>query len=516
MAVVTRYVNVASTAGGDGTTNGTAGATRAYATLSEWESNEQTDLVTDGDSHVVKCVAGTDTTQTSVDGWTAGASNTITIQADDGDEHLGVPGAGYVLQTSSAFSHALQILEEHGVMQDIEIINTAGSSYGLRNEQKYWTHSRCIFEGTLECARLGGFTGGATTSKAEACIFHNGGAKGCRVLGFKYCNFYNCLFINNTGAGLSADANGTIVARNCPGFGNTPDYDSTGTLSGSYNASEDSTEFGTNPITTDLVTGDWTAEGTEDYTIADTDSTLYNTGTATDKPSVDITGTAYTTDDLGPFGFVGAGTPTIAPADLAQAQTLDAVTITQHNVLAVADLSQVQLLDGASITQHHVLALLDLVQAQTLDNVDITQHHVLVLNESQQSQTLDNVTLTVAGVIAPADLDQAQTIDATAIVQHHVLAVAELAQAQSIDNATVSDGGTVLVVQSLDQVQLLDAADIVQHNVLVVDALTQQQILDNVTFVGAAGWLEGVAVIVSAMDGTVIITPALDGEITIN
>jgi hypothetical protein len=35
MAALTRYVNTASSAGGDGTTNGTAGATRAYATLLE-------------------------------------------------------------------------------------------------------------------------------------------------------------------------------------------------------------------------------------------------------------------------------------------------------------------------------------------------------------------------------------------------------------------------------------------------------------------------------------------------
>jgi hypothetical protein len=33
--MITRYVNTASSAGGDGTTNGTAGATRAYATLRE-------------------------------------------------------------------------------------------------------------------------------------------------------------------------------------------------------------------------------------------------------------------------------------------------------------------------------------------------------------------------------------------------------------------------------------------------------------------------------------------------
>ena len=33
MATITRYVNTASTPGGDGTTNATSGANRAYASL---------------------------------------------------------------------------------------------------------------------------------------------------------------------------------------------------------------------------------------------------------------------------------------------------------------------------------------------------------------------------------------------------------------------------------------------------------------------------------------------------
>ena len=38
MASIIRYVNTASTAGGDGTTNNTSGATRAYATLAAAET----------------------------------------------------------------------------------------------------------------------------------------------------------------------------------------------------------------------------------------------------------------------------------------------------------------------------------------------------------------------------------------------------------------------------------------------------------------------------------------------
>lgn len=83
MAEVLRFVNTASTAGGDGTTNATTGANRAYASLNEWEAAEQTNLVTAGDTHRVVCEGtAADTTRTDVSGWTTGASNFITIETD--------------------------------------------------------------------------------------------------------------------------------------------------------------------------------------------------------------------------------------------------------------------------------------------------------------------------------------------------------------------------------------------------------------------------------------------------
>ena len=60
-----RYVNTASTAGGDGTTNGTAGATRAYATLAAAISAEATNLVT---ADVVLRIYCAGTTADSFDG----------------------------------------------------------------------------------------------------------------------------------------------------------------------------------------------------------------------------------------------------------------------------------------------------------------------------------------------------------------------------------------------------------------------------------------------------------------
>lgn len=90
MAEIIRYVNFASAAGGDGTTNATSGATRAYHSLSDALVAESADLVTAGDNLVIRCGGSTaDTDQVVVADWsgfTTGASNDIKIEAETGNE----------------------------------------------------------------------------------------------------------------------------------------------------------------------------------------------------------------------------------------------------------------------------------------------------------------------------------------------------------------------------------------------------------------------------------------------
>lgn len=58
MATVTRFVNTASTTGGNGTTNDTTGANRAYPTLGNWNTNEAADL-TVHEEVTVSSISGT-------------------------------------------------------------------------------------------------------------------------------------------------------------------------------------------------------------------------------------------------------------------------------------------------------------------------------------------------------------------------------------------------------------------------------------------------------------------------
>ena len=89
MAEILRYCDPNAAAAGDGTTNALSGGNCAYVSLNAWEAATQQDLTdAGGDTARVVCSsddAGSthvaDTTGVTIDGWTTGASNYITIEA---------------------------------------------------------------------------------------------------------------------------------------------------------------------------------------------------------------------------------------------------------------------------------------------------------------------------------------------------------------------------------------------------------------------------------------------------
>jgi len=76
------YVNTNSTAGGDGTTNATTGANRAYASRDEWNTNEAKDLVAAGEIHYLECdgTGGDDTVGfTTSASWNTSANYYVSV-----------------------------------------------------------------------------------------------------------------------------------------------------------------------------------------------------------------------------------------------------------------------------------------------------------------------------------------------------------------------------------------------------------------------------------------------------
>ena len=94
MAVITKTVKPGG--GGD------------YTSLAAWESAEQTNLVTDGDTHVCECYTGGDLNQVSIDGWTTDATHFITITSPDGEYHAGDINAGAYIDANSSYVSCYQ------------------------------------------------------------------------------------------------------------------------------------------------------------------------------------------------------------------------------------------------------------------------------------------------------------------------------------------------------------------------------------------------------------------------
>ena len=122
--MTTRYVNTASTAGGNGTTNATSGATRAYASLAEWEAAEQAILTED---HEVLCEGATADTACTIDGWTVGSFKvTVKGNTTTNGKHAGVYSTSkYRIEASAGAGGLIVPVEEKTVIRDFIVYNTA-------------------------------------------------------------------------------------------------------------------------------------------------------------------------------------------------------------------------------------------------------------------------------------------------------------------------------------------------------------------------------------------------------
>ncbi len=129
MAEIIRFVNTDAAAGGDGTTSGVTGATRGYATLAEWESSEQTDLVSDGDNHVVKCLGSTiHTSVVTIGGWTTSDVNDIEITVHEERRHNGISGVSDCIISSTPTTHVFNVAQDHVEISYFEIFDWQGNS----------------------------------------------------------------------------------------------------------------------------------------------------------------------------------------------------------------------------------------------------------------------------------------------------------------------------------------------------------------------------------------------------
>jgi len=333
-AEVVRYVNCSS-AGGNGTTNNESGADAAYASLSAWEAAEETDLVTDGDTHKVYCDDGSshaaDTTAVTIDGWTTDSDNDITIE---GDNTTGKWDTNYYRIDTTGAVTPLSCDSVFITVNNIQLgsTNTSGTT---RHGLAFWyrgdmTANNVVIK--LNTTNVGNGvyilnnSSGTQSYTLNNCIIYNVGENATNGIRIDNLNNDTVALNNCTISGYTngvaediTDTGFTLNVYNSAVFNNTDDFKGNNFSSIDYCASDDGD--GTNAVDISpnaTESDDWANAFTNyvngDFSVKDTSSVLYNAGTTIASVTDDIIGTSrpQSTDyDIGAFEYQSGAPSTI-------------------------------------------------------------------------------------------------------------------------------------------------------------------------------------------------------------
>jgi parallel beta helix pectate lyase-like protein len=223
-----RFVNPNSTAGGDGTTNATAGANRAYVSLSAWEAARQ-GVLADVEQAVCESGGNTDTTACTIDGSTTDATKYMEVTASATGRHAGVLSTGgtkYLLSVNAAFAAALTLSDPFTRVSGIQVRDTsAGGTSGMAITV---TAATCLIDAVLISDASGdglNLTTGCGGTAVRNCVVYGYAGEGANVRFGEAVTIDNCTFAGGT-AGVGHGGGASQVVRNCYA-GNTSSQDFT-------------------------------------------------------------------------------------------------------------------------------------------------------------------------------------------------------------------------------------------------------------------------------------------------
>lgn len=461
MAIKQRYVNTASTAGGDGTTNNTTGATRAYATLAEWEANEQENLNTGGGTQpIVDCTGTADTAAFDLNGWTTSGSNYPTINGDNttgifSTSYYRVAGAGdrFVITENDCEVNRIQVNKTSASGYDGITLNAPGAGAVINlTDVIALDNTRTTGQSYLSGIAHKG-QGTVNAFNCQALDFY--GNNGAECMGFMLSGAENFNIYNSISAGSAYDfggftSGGTIIAKNCALNTNYDLFGGAATETADYCASVSGT--GTNSVTITTWANEFVDSANHDYHLVASGALEgQGVGPATDAnvPSPDVDGDARsgTTCDIG-IDEYSAGTSVtvnqITETDLAQTITPSFGAIS----VSVAQNAETDLAQTITAQQGINIAVAQVAETDTAQS--ITFDGSLVQSLSQAIETdlaqalvvLQNLNVAVAQT-AETDLAQALTVlqvGYTAVAQANET---DLAQPITVDSPLTVAAGQV-------------------------------------------------------------------------
>lgn len=246
MANIVRYVNTASTAGGDGTTNATTGANRAYASLNEWEAAEQTDLVTDTDTHELFCTGtAIDSATTTILGWTTSALYDITIHGETSGTSWDATKYGMSTGDTNGITVSEDFVTFNNFQIETDIANSSIETFttSATSASAEIVLNSCYIRNTTSATGSqqyfrGVFCGTGTTILNNCVVtgYRRGSNPGHAVHAYDTASIllYNSV-ITNSYRGLNNTSTGSLTAMNCVLNANYPV--DTGTVTTDYCAS---------------------------------------------------------------------------------------------------------------------------------------------------------------------------------------------------------------------------------------------------------------------------------------
>lgn len=334
--MATFYVNTDSTAGGDGTTNATSGANRAYATLAaalaaRWTGTPSTPI--EIECSAPSGVADAVSAAVTIANVTSTASNYLRIYPASGHRAGRLwDAAKYRLERSSTFGEVLTIDDEFVRVEGIQVRNTgaltnqcrairinakasgdqrvvgcyawcSGSQTSPDSSYAVWVVGNVAFKVTVaNCILRGGKNGfeiGYTSASGAALII------------------YNNLAIDQPsgGVGIHTDLDGStnLYLKNNAVQGTAAtnySLQSSGTKTTATNLSEDASSPQTGLRSLAITFAD---EGGGDFMLGSSDTAAKDAGTDLSADAqyafaVDMEGTSRTGSwDIGPLEYVGGG-----------------------------------------------------------------------------------------------------------------------------------------------------------------------------------------------------------------
>jgi hypothetical protein len=202
--------------------------------------------------------------------------------------------------------------------------------------------------------------------------------------------------------------------------------------------------------------------------------------------SVLVVSTRDTSDgDIWSFVYeAGTGGITLTLSDLQSSGIIDALALTQNNILSLNNLSATGQIESIDLITAIELILNDLQSQAVITGIDLTQNHILIVDDLQSNGQITTAILTQKHVLIVGNLESVSTIQNTLLTQHNNIVVNDLASSGVINTTNLTQSN-LITINNLISSGIIETTDLVQSNLLSIDDLISSGLISTADLVQA-------------------------------